>query len=390
MNKRKTLMTLAFGLAVAHGGLAAQTPTDILIQRLVEKQILSPTDAEDIRAEIAQIEKEQSAASAPPANKPAPAVAVKYPVKLSGYTQVRYAGSNADGFHDGFDARRVRLSLGAQVTPKLDLKTQVDFAGSRRGQTGATSSALFGRPVLLDAVAGLSLNPTNRLQLGQFKVPFGSESLASGNNLEFINRSAVTEALAPGRDNGANGRDAGIQFGGTARAGKRAGAVEYALGLFNGGGINTGDDNDGKDIAARVTWRPAVPGLTLAADLYNGRKGTENAKRDRQGVDALFQREPWFVRAEHIWANDAGVKKRGYYGTLGYTIVPRSQVAIRYDRLDPNTAVGNDATGTLTFGFTRLLSADGLQRWQLNYERRREQGAQVQNDQYLAQFQIGF
>jgi phosphate-selective porin len=239
-------------------------------------------------------------------------------------------------------------------------------------------------------VAGIQLNAANRVQIGQFKVPFGSENIASGNNLELINRSAVTETLVPGRDNGASGRDIGVQFGGTAAAGGAGSQVEYTLGVFNGGGINTGDDNDGKDIAARLAWKPKVAGLTLGADLYDGRRGSGNATRDRQALEALFNRDPWFVRAEHIWAKDDTTKKRGYYATLGYMVAPQSQAVIRYDRLDPNTAVGDDATGTLTFGFNRFLSKDGLQRWQMNYERRREQGDQVKNDQYLAQFQLGF
>jgi phosphate-selective porin len=389
MKADKILMAVALGLAAARGGLAAQTPVDNLIQRLVEKHVLAPSDADDIRAEIAQIEKEQAAKPAEP-KKAVPAGAVKTPIKLSGYIQERYAGSNQAGFNDGLDARRVRLTFSGDPTPRLDFKAQVDFAGSRKAQTGAASTALFSKPLLLDAVAGLKLSAVNRLQIGQFKVPFGSENAASGTNFEFINRSTVTETLAPGRDIGASGRDIGIQLGGSTLAGNNGGAVDYALGVFNGAGINTGDDNDGKDVAAQVIWRPSVPGLSLGADLYDGRRGAANATRDRQGLQLLYGHDPWFVRAEHIWAKDGSVKKRGYYGTLGYTVAPRTQAAIRYDHLDPNTGAGDDASHTLTVGFTRLLSKDGLQRWQLNYERHREEGEQVPNDQYLAQLQLGF
>jgi phosphate-selective porin len=390
MKTNKILALLGIGLLATHGAFAAQDAVDVLIQRLVEKNVLAPSDADDIRAEIAQIEKEQAAKAAVEPKKAAPTVAVKSPVKLSGYIQERYVGSNQAGFNDGLDARRVRFTFTGQATPKWDFKTHFDLAGSRKGQTGATSTALFSKPLLLDAVAGLKLNPRSRLQIGQFKVPFGSENAASGNDFELINRSTVTEALVPGRDIGANGRDIGIQLGGSATAGRNSGQVEYALGVFNGAGINTGDDNDGKDVAGRLAWRPALPGLTLGADLYDGRKGANNTARDRQGVDVLFQRAPWFARAEHIWAKDGSVKKRGYYGTLGYTVAPQTQAAIRYDHLDPDTGESGDASHTLTVGFTRLLSKDGLQRWQLNYERRREEGAQVKNDQYLAQLQLGF
>jgi hypothetical protein len=130
MKTSKTLAALALGLTAIHGAIAAPDPVDILIQRLVDKNILAPSDADDIRAEIAQIAKDQAAA-APEAKKPAPTVGVKSPVKLTGYIQERYVGSNADNFNDGLEARRVRLTISGQVAPKLDFKTQVDLAGSR-------------------------------------------------------------------------------------------------------------------------------------------------------------------------------------------------------------------------------------------------------------------
>lgn len=385
MTRQNTLATLTLGLFISGGAMAARTPVDILIQRLVEKKVLAPADADEIRAEIAQIEKEQAEG----AKSSAPEIRLKHPVKLSGYTQIRYRASTGDGSNDRLEARRVRLTLSAQPTPALDLKTQVDFAGSRRGRTGESGSELFGRPVLLDAVARLRLNPTNQVQIGQFKIPFGSESPASDTNLELINRAAVTEALAPGRDNRSNGRDIGIQYGGSVRGGT-GDTLEFTLGLINGGGINTGDDNDRKDIAARVEWRPELPGLSLGASLYDGRAGANNAKRDRQGLDILYRRAPWLARAEHIWARDGDLRRRGYYGTLAYSIVPRTQVALRYDRLNPDSRLNGDATGAITLGLTRLLSTDGLQRWQLNYERRHGQAEAASNEQYLAQIQMGF
>ena len=50
----------------------------------------------------------------------------------------------------------------------------------------------------------------------------------------------------------------------------------------------------------------------------------------------------------------------------------------------------NDNTGTWTLGFNKFLNKGGYTRWQVNYERRREEETQAKNDQFLAQFQAGF
>src|SRR5207247_4048722 len=113
------------------------------------------------------------------------------------------------------------------------------------------------------------------------------------------NRSQVTELLVPGRDIGSQGRDIGLMVsGGTpAKGGPRR--VEYALGLFNGAGFNTVDDNDQKDVAARLVFRPAAP-LSLGVAGYRGRLGASSLRHDRTGVELAWIRKRAPLKAEYV------------------------------------------------------------------------------------------
>lgn len=394
-----TLLFIGFIVLKVNLALAAVDSVDILIKALVEKGIITEDDAAAVRAEIGTIRQDEEE------KRKSFNVTGKRPIKLSGYIQERYVQSKQEGFNDSLEARRVRLALSGDATPNVDFKLQVDFAGSRKALTDAklttdpdptkaklaTKSSSVGKPALLDAVFGYKLAGDNKLSIGQFKVPFGLENLTSSTNLDTINRSQVTEALVPGRDIGSQGRDIGVQLAGTkslAEDGSRQ--IEYTVGLFNGAGINVGDDNGRKDPAARLVWKPGVEGLSLGLAHYNGAIGSSHSAHVRTGGEAVFLYGPWAVRSEYIRAKDGAVKKKGWYATVVKQIGAASQAVVRYDRLDSDTSVGDDASSTLTLGLNWFLNKDGYTRWQLNYERRREEGAQVPNDLLLAQYQAGF
>lgn len=384
MIRRLIGLLLGIGLVfTAVPAPAAVDSTDILIKALIEKKIISEDDAAAIRAEIATIRQDEEAAK-----KSAP-VTAKRPVRISGLTQLRYINAEGPNTPSTLEARRVRLTVAGNATPDVDYRFQVDFAGSRKAVTDNTfKTASFGKPILLEANIGYTLPGDHKITIGQQKVPFGLENLASSSNLDLINYAQVTDALVPSRDLGAQGYDAGILLTGARPLGTNQ--VEYALGLFNGNGTNLSDDNEHKDLAARLVWKPNLPGLALGADLYQGQAGANKADRNRTGLDATYVRGPWTFRGEWITGKDAAVDKRGWYATAVRTLKPNLQAALRYDVYDPNTDVEDNASDAITGGLTWLLSPDGLTRVQLNYERRHEEGDSVPNDQVLAQFQTGF
>ncbi len=393
------ILVIALVALAANISFGAVDSVDILIKALVDKQIITEEDATSVRAEIAGIRVEEEA------KKKSFNVSGRRPIKLSGYLQARYTHSNLAGFNDLFDAKAARLTLAGDATEDVDYKLQVDFAGSRKGLTEATlttnadplktklatKSAYFAKPLLLDAVIGYKLPNETKLSFGQFKVPFGWENLTSNTNLDTINRSLVTESLVPGRDTGSQGSDIGVQWNGVKPLGETgAQSLEYYLGAFNGAGINVGDDNDRKDPAARLVWNFGPSNAHLGASYFNGAVGANSATHSRTGAEIVYLFGPYVFKSEYIKAKDASVHKKGWYATAVRQWSATIQGVVRYDQIDPDTAVGNDKTGTLTLGFNKFLNKDGYTRWQVNYEARRGQGTQISYDQTLAQFQTGF
>lgn len=376
-------------MAPAH---AAKDPVDILIQKLVERNVITEEDGDSIRAEIADIQKAETN-KAKDASAAVP-VTAKTPVKLSGYAQARYTSNTGPTTGDTFEVRRLRLSLAGNPAPKVDYAVQVDLAGSATAVTSVSGSTVktgsVGKSTLLDAAVGYTASPLAKITAGQFKVPFSQESLASDALLDAINRAQVVDKLAPGRDIGSSGRDVGIQVSGQTLPSAGAGRIEYAIGAFNGSGINVVDDNLSKDIGARIVWKPEVPGLSLGASQYWGRKGSPYAKRDRTGIEASFVRPLYSVKGEYIEGKDAAVKKRGYYVTGVLGIAPESQAVLRYEQLDLDTSVKGNTGTTTTLGLNYFLSKDALNRVQVNYERHQDQGPAVKVDQLLAQYQGAF
>lgn len=392
MNVRKGIAALTASIAVAGIAGAAQQPVDILIQKLIERSVITQADGDSIRAEIAEIEKdnakkEKAAAAATP-------VTAKTAVKLSGYAQARYTSATGPTTGDTFDVRRLRLSLAGNPTPQVDYNIQADFAGSTTAVTGVSGSTVktgpVGKATLLDAAVGFTASPLAKLTAGQFKIPFSQESLASDALLDAINRAQVVDKLSPGRDNGSIGRDVGLQIGGQTPQTPNSGHVEYALGVFNGSGINVSDTNRSKDVAARLVWKANVPGLSLGASQYWGRNGSPYTKRDRTGLEASFVRPEYGLKGEYIRGKYAATKKHGYYVTGLLGVAPQAQAVLRYEELNLDTSVANNTGKITTLGLNYFLTKDTLNRVQLNYEHHKDQGPTVKDDQFLAQYQAGF
>ncbi len=156
--------------------------------------------------------------------------------------------------NDTFLLRRARIGLEGKFGQTIDYHVSGEFAGS---------TATF-----LDAYVTLNYSPEAQFKFGRFKTPVGLEQLQPDYAQLFVERSVVSQLLP--------NRDIGIQVGGELLAAR----MSYALGVFNGtvdGGNNTTqtDSNDGKNLAARVTFQPWVKGKdSLLSGLTFGLGGT--------------------------------------------------------------------------------------------------------------------
>ena len=143
-----------------------------------------------------------------------------------------------------------RLLTGAELADRfLVRRARLELDGNIFRWIGFALSGEFTEGVSLkDAYLDFRLLPGLEVRSGQFKVPFSREELISSRFIDFVERSLVNE-LAPSRD-------AGIVLQGSVLDR----AVSYAIGVFNGTGEDTADNNSEKEVAGRLVLAPFRPG----------------------------------------------------------------------------------------------------------------------------------
>ena len=237
-------------------------------------------------------------------------IAILFPINLSAQE-----GPKISGFVQGLDQanldedfnlssntlrmRRVRMSVEGKLTKTLSYKIQGDFSRS---------------PMLVDAF--VKYKPCNEfaIQVGQFKTPFTLESPINPVNLEIFDYGESVQKLVGYGDVcgvGGLGRDIGVMAtGGFIKPeGKDFSIINYSIGVFNGNGPTTTDNNNRKDIVGRLDIHPMLQDLTLSASYYTGKYTKDDNKN--------CTRNRWSAGAQY---NDGDLVVRGEYlsGTTGY------------------------------------------------------------------------
>lgn len=159
-----------------------------------------------------------------------------YSFKVGGFAQVD-AGTFIDDrkdHPDGTNVRRARLSVSGTIARDFNYKIENDFAGNASGLTDVYLEYAGLKPI--------------SFMVGQFKEPFGLETLTSDLFTDFVERSS-TNLFSPDRRIGAmvsaNGELAPIGF------------WTASLGGFGSGTASTAStDDEARDITGRLTWAP--------------------------------------------------------------------------------------------------------------------------------------
>lgn len=238
-----------------------------------------------------------------------------------------FAGEN------GFSIANARVRVTGQLDNGFGYLVQANVAAT---------------PAILDAAARYRLGQAATIQAGLFKAPFSREFLTGAGSVDFVNRSQVVTALAPNRQ-------IGVQVGG--RPG--AGAVEYAVGAFNGNRYSAGG-NDNSDLlyAGRLGFWPSIATrdrpddrLEIALNIAHSRDASAPigagfipsfaGERTLFGGDVRWRFGPWLVAGEVITARldfDGGpvAKPTGWHATGGYMLTRKSQVLARWDAFRPD------------------------------------------------------
>jgi phosphate-selective porin len=264
--------------------------------------------------------------------------------KISGLVNLRYQYNGSTEAH-GFDIRRARVDLRGDLAPSVGYRIPLEVANT---------------PKVLDAYFQWKINDHIGLQAGQFKVPFSLENPYSPATLETIDNSLAITSLAGYNDVSgisANGRDIGMSASGKIFKG----FVEYAVGVFNGAGINKGDDNTSKDVAGTVTLHP-VKNLSVAGYHYNGQG------RVRSGGGVKYDDGKWLVRGEYIAGKTGELHSEGAYGVVGLFVHPKVQTLVKMDWFERDRA--DDATRQIYYtAGVNYLPVKNL-KTQLNYSYR--------------------
>jgi len=276
-----------------------------------------------------------------------------------------------------FFLRRARLYIGGNVTDKIGYKFSID---------PTTPST-----ILKDAYVYLDYIPYARAAIGQFKVPFGYEGPLALAELPVANRSMVTNLV-----HYPTLRDRGLKFSGrySFRGGDEPLMASYELAVVNGNGYNSADENDRKDVSARLRFNPMLSCITLGGSYYAGGSLVSGRDRHTERWGAELEWRPKYVKGmkvmgEYLWASryydkyasGAGsalarhANSQGWYVLAAYrfngfdgnwSFMNGLEPAFRYDWLDEDTHVSSNERERYTLGLNYYFAKDT--RLLVNYE----------------------
>ncbi len=319
-------------------------------------------------------------------------------VKISGYAQGGYYGDIVEGGGNtnSFETRRIQIKATANITPQFLGVVMYNFKGS-----SLQEYYLEYRP-----------DKAVNLRLGQSKTELSIENPESNATLEGTNLSQGVAWLTGGDPliGNSSGRDFGFLVYGSLLKNR----LKYYIEALNGGKINTSDQNNQKNIIAKLDYYLA-PNFHIAV---SGQKGygyavatssinpgvvlDETYREDRYtaGFEWFSKKEPSdyyrhrsaTVRAEVLGGRDKDVHSFGGYVTTAIPVSKGLDIVAIADYFNYNTSANlkrTDLTAGVQYWFYKKC------RLQLHY------CYSIRNDNYQAlkggnthgiysQFQIGF
>lgn len=161
---------------------------------------------------------------------------------------------------DQFLVRRARLDFRGSLENIFGFRVMGEFEGDN-GTNAAN---------LKEGWLEYNQFPAFRIKVGQFKEPFSLENLYGDLWLDFLERPMGTNFIRPEQD-------LGLMFFGKLFTQH----LEYGVGIFNGSGTNVAENNDDKDVAARLAITPFATStsrwanhLTLAGSVTYGKQSS--------------------------------------------------------------------------------------------------------------------
>jgi phosphate-selective porin OprO/OprP len=378
----------------------AQT-TGELLNLLTQKGTITQKEADSIRLEYS---KKQQAIESKSDSFP---LSIGRLLRLSGYTQVGYQNFQEPTNTNGFAIRRARLDFQGDFSTKWGYRVLIDFVGASGTKGSAQTGGTLLSPTLLDAYISFKAFDFLKITAGQFLVSFSQESLTPDRGLETIDRSQVVSALVARKGDISNGlidsignqtgRDIGIMVNGSLIKIQNHYLMDYYLALLNGAGINTLDNNQYKDIDARLVFHP-LPIFDFGFSYYNGfdvfiSSPNINQERVRLGTEFALNYNLLSVKGEWIEGKEGNsnpIVHHGWYLQGSYFLWPKHfQGVFRYDTYDPNVAKSKDLETSTYYVFGLNYFFNVWTKIQMEYSLRTEDPSK-KNNAYSIQLQLGF
>ncbi|WP_437574769.1 hypothetical protein [Sorangium sp. So ce887] len=367
---------------------------------------------------------------------------------IGGVVQTRVGWSDEPVNSATVNDRRVTFSIGAALLSfngslyrdyeeGRNLTYQLRFGASPQQATNNSFLNLLDAQISYSPVPTISPEESTLLiTLGQQLLPFGLEVPANEELKPVITNAQFTSRLGLAR------RDIGLIIRGDLFPqvdygyDYRVGTLAYALGVIDGNGPNTTDDNTEKDFIGRLAF--TVPTdyhswlrqITLGGSVYFGWQNTflkdekktlsgKGIKR-RYGADLYYNHFPFGITYEFIYGQDAvtlgttaedprktELQSVAHVATFFYSFGaqflksmrnqgryddwwPKTyQPFVRIDTFDPDLDQARSRVDTYTLGLNVFFAETS--KFQLNYNRRDDRADTLgAGNEVLAQLQGGF
>lgn len=356
--------------------------TDEILERL--NVLESELEASRLRIE----ELEQRPAASPPAKLPSVTINGVFQADGVAFNQTEESRQAYGRIESGADIRRARLSAKGAVTDRMDYFLQLDFA-------------FFGHPTFADVwVDFKEAGPLGTVRIGQWKQPFGLETVSSFRYTTFMERSSTFQAFAPFRHLGVGFYDHAEDLNSTwALSYLRTGQDQFAGSLSTDGGNGLAgrytrllfyDDECGDDYLhlgagyflnappnGRIRYR-SIPEIYVGEfvvpagepigtsgqpipDVANGTPFfvdtgalTDTSLTQTLGSETLWVRGPWSWQTEAMgsFVDTASVGNGFLYGAytqVGYFLTgehrPYDRVSGTIDRVEPFSPLTRGSSG---------------------------------------------
>jgi hypothetical protein len=194
-----------------------------------------------------------------------------------------------------------------------------------------------------------------------------------------------------------NGRDIGIMVNGSLIKFQNRYFMDYYLALLNGTGINTLDNNQFKDVNARLVFHPFKI-LDVGVSYYNGfdeffTSPGKSQERVRLGTEFALNYNLLSVKGEWIQGKEGNsnpLVHQGWYLQGSYFLWPKHlQGVFRYDTYNANQDKSKELETSTYYVFGLNYFFNVWTKVQMEYSLRTENPV-IKNNVFALQLQLGF